>query len=367
MAKRQVSPKALKALIKHNAIKQIKKLNLDQKEYQNLLELIEKHINTATYEELKKKGIVHEIIGGMKRERDEYPDKPIKRGLLHRMYNSVFGSPSTDNINTVHVRKEELKQKLDDEKELVKKYKIAQIRTLDAKRNESLVLSQLQSKKIEIMTEYQRMKSFLQINNDLIKDIPKEQEKLYTKYKSMDKEPERQYYDSWKKERDLIFDEMQINDRLYFDLTGTHLAYHNELSSNLSESSSSNDQHSLQTYHAETTQQPLLTREQPVQTREPLLAITEPPPPPPPIQPPKPKPKALAKRPAQHPALQPTEELTEPVQLYLPLPNLLPPSKQKSKKQSHKQSKQPDELKEEKPAEKSLIDLATELNKYFHK
>ena len=39
-------------------------------------------------------------------------------------------------------------------------YKIAQMRTLDAQRNEALVLSQLQSKRVEIMTEYHRMKGF---------------------------------------------------------------------------------------------------------------------------------------------------------------------------------------------------------------
>ena len=82
MSKRQVSLKGLLAITKHNVIKELNKLNLTKKEYHELLELIEKHINDATHEDLKKKGIVKEIIGGMKRPRnDQHGDQPIKRGL----------------------------------------------------------------------------------------------------------------------------------------------------------------------------------------------------------------------------------------------------------------------------------------------
>ena len=86
----------------------------------------------------------------------------------------------------------------------------------------------------------------------------------------MDKEPERHKYDAWKKERDLIIDEMNINDRLYFELTGNHLPHHNELNS--SESSSSYDVSLLlpesQRSESSSSQQPI--------TESPL-PITEPP------------------------------------------------------------------------------------------
>ena len=174
-------------------------------------------------------------------------------------------------------------------------YKIAQMRRLDAQRNEALVLSQLQSKRVEIMTEYHRMKGFLQINDNLIQDIPKEQETLYIKYRSLDKEPERQEYDACKKERDLILDEKNINDRLYFELTGNHLPHHNELNS--SESSSSYDVSLLlpesQRSESSSSQQPITEsplpiteppirlpgvphRESPLQIREPAILLDEP-------------------------------------------------------------------------------------------
>ena len=55
---RQVTSKGLKAIIRHNVVKELKRLNLSETEYNEILQLAEESINKATHDDLKKKGIV---------------------------------------------------------------------------------------------------------------------------------------------------------------------------------------------------------------------------------------------------------------------------------------------------------------------
>ena len=162
----------------------------------------------------------------------------LNKEYLKKLKDRLLGRPKTDNAHTVEARKIDLTEKIKEVKDLIKMYQIAKMRTEDAKRQEALILSQLQSKEMELTTEYQRTKGFLQLNDNLIEHIPLEQEELYVEYKKFDKKPAQGDYDKWKENKDLIYDQMHINDKLYFDLTGKFLTHH-ELFTNTSSSSSS--------------------------------------------------------------------------------------------------------------------------------
>ena len=164
--KRQVSLKGLRAITKHNVIKELNKLNLTKKEYQELLELIEKHINDATHEDLKKKGIVKEIIGGMKRN-DQHGDQPIKRGLFSKIIGSFKGESTNDEIYTMEKRIQDLKRVFSTEEELEKEYKIAVDRTREAKINEQSIASSIANIRNQKLVELEKRQITLNTERDL--------------------------------------------------------------------------------------------------------------------------------------------------------------------------------------------------------
>ena len=243
---RTTNIKGMQAIIRSNVLKKLKRITETEK--QN----VTKFINSLSLEELKQKGLTKQIetqfkdgkprktlIGGMKRQRDQYPDKPIEQGRITKFFHGLMGKQKSNETHTINIRRDELNEKFQEERDLMQQYEIAKIRTRDAIQQEQLMLSKLKSKRLEISTEYQRAKSFLELNKHLIKNIPDEQEQLYEKYKSMDK-PDKDYK-NWEKNRNIIFDKMRVNDTLYYELTGKILNHHELFTSASSSSSSSSD------------------------------------------------------------------------------------------------------------------------------
>ena len=74
---RTTNTNGLRAIIRHNVIKALDKLELSTKKYTEILHLAEEYINNASIDDLKRKGIVKMLTaldvqtGGMKRDRDE--------------------------------------------------------------------------------------------------------------------------------------------------------------------------------------------------------------------------------------------------------------------------------------------------------
>ena len=233
---RTTNIKGLRALINHNVLKHLKRLSATEK--QNVTNFI----NSLTLEELKQKGLTKQIVtqfkdgkprkvlsGGM--NRDEHLDRPITRGYVRTFIDKLKGISSDERKYTVHKRKQELNDRIEEEKDLEKKLKIAKIRTADARRQESLIQSKLNSKKMELDIEYEQTRDFISINEHLIKDIPPEQKSLFKEYNSIVTQVPEENYDDWKQVIDTIVQKMLINDRLYFELTHNYLVHHDDLTS----------------------------------------------------------------------------------------------------------------------------------------
>ena len=125
---RTTNIKGLRALINHNVLKHLKRLSATEK--QNVTNFI----NSLTLEELKQKGLTKQIVtqfkdgkprkvlsGGM--NRDEHLDRPITRGYVRTFIDKLKGISSDERKYTVHKRKQELNDRIEEEKDLEKKLK----------------------------------------------------------------------------------------------------------------------------------------------------------------------------------------------------------------------------------------------------
>ena len=231
--KRQVSLKGLRAITKHNVIKELNKLNLTKKEYHELLELIEKHINDATHEDLKKKGIVKEIIGGMKRPRnDQHGDQPIKRGLFSKIIGSFKGESTNDEIYTMEKRIQDLKKVFSTEEELEKEYKIAVDRTREAKINEQSIASSIANIRNQKLVELEKTSNYFKHRKGFIEEIKQ-------KYADIVRDIKHNLEEESQETDEIPFQEIKVYDAIYYTITKQHLPQFEEIMSRFDSSISS--------------------------------------------------------------------------------------------------------------------------------
>ena len=222
---RQVTPNALKAIIKHNAVKELKKMNLTKKKYDQMLKKVEKIINDADHEQLKKKGIVKEIVGGMKRGRDDDEiDEPPRRSLLQKLSGLIQGKFIDDDINSAHEIIAEFKRLSEEKHDRKEAYENAKRQTERAKRIEEIKQKEYDlicAQKDSFMNRYQ---SSFKKNEKLSKLVEQEHEDNLQALNNFDRmiekgDKSKPVHDNRAKLMRII----QTADDFYFKSTGKHL------------------------------------------------------------------------------------------------------------------------------------------------
>ena len=152
---RETNILCMKAIIKHNIFKQLKRLTkYDKQDINNF-------IDSLSLDELKQKGLTKQIVlqfkngkprnvlsGEGKRKRDDddnqAPDQKISRGPVTKVLGYFVGNPIDDDEYTIKVKRDKMKEILKEEQEAKREYELAQSRTKKAIHDEEMALMELQ-------------------------------------------------------------------------------------------------------------------------------------------------------------------------------------------------------------------------------
>ena len=240
MVQRQVSLKGLKALTKHNIIKELERMKLSKEEYDEVFRLAEEIINNASHPDLKKKGIVKEIIGGMKRKRDNTPlDQPLKRGFMRKVAGFFVGESPNDEEYTLEMKRKILADALKDENEAEKEYETARNRTVQSMQEEEIARLNLISIQRERALQFKGTKEFLSARPELIKQLEEDQEREIDGALDLESRIIDGSAAGYEKNLQRKLADIAEYDRIYHLVTGRHLPNFQEIMARQSSSSSS--------------------------------------------------------------------------------------------------------------------------------
>lgn len=293
---RTTNVKAMRAIVIHNVIKQMKRLTKENKEE------IKDFVNSLSLEELKQKGLTKQIIsqfknrkprktltGGMKRGNEYESSQPKKRSFIGKLTGLFKGEHFNDDKYTIENSKKELSKINEEEKQAEEKYKYAQRQTEQALRNEEIARREYTLRRAEKMEIIERHRNYFVTNSKLAETMENEHAK---NLELLD------YYDKMiadnlnvtlnNRARQTLVSKMLDNDGLYFNSTHRHLPQAERFIQDPEQP------HQPPQQPHQPPQQPQPPPQQPPQP-PPNLFLQLPPPPLPPPPPPPPSPPRLSK------------------------------------------------------------------------
>ena len=320
--------KGMRAIILYNVFKQSKRLTNDNKN------AINDYVMSLSLNELKEKGLTKKIVNKFKNEK---PRKTLtrktftggmnngidlnaqtynvrRRHRIDRVVGWFHGKHYSDEINTVAEQEEAIKTLIDNEREAIKRYENAVVRTRQAQQQEKIAHDAIEIAQKEKMRYIDGVPSLIkEIHEEekLKKFLIDQNEKFKFEYQMKISRNQNKSYDDKKILIDLR-DQLQINDIFYYVLTNDHLQYKHLFPEEDNQASSSSDQ---------------INPDQPPAIMPPpsVIHLPAPPiiPPPPPQQQPQQQPDQEQQQ-QQQPQQQQQHDQQPNVQLPPIIPQLLP-------------------------------------------
>ena len=244
---RSTNLNGMRSIILHNIFKQSKRLTKQNKDE------ITKYIHSLSIDELKKKGLTKQIVtqyknekprktltGGMKRPNDnddEDDERPKKRSFLSKAFGFLRGKSYDENEYTLDKQKQKLEQFIEDEKILKKNYEEAQRKTHQAQRTEEIAKGKYELMTMQKESLMERNTNLLRNNQNLINKLEQDYNKVLEYFNYFQRRVINGYKDE-ERQREKMFNKMNVIDMLYFRIRNQHLP-HFEESSVLQQSSPS--------------------------------------------------------------------------------------------------------------------------------
>ena len=243
----------MRSIILYNIFRQSKRLTKDNKDE------ITKYIHSLSLNELKKEGLTKQIvtqykngkprkilIGGMNNGIDLNAQtyNVRRRHRIDRVVGWFHGKHYSDEINTVAEQEEAIKTLIDNEREAIKRYENAVVRTRQAQQQEKIAHDAIEIAQKEKMRYIDGVPSLIkEIHEEekLKKFLIDQNEKFKFEYQMKISRNQNKSYDDKKILIDLR-DQLQINDIFYYVLTNDHLQYKHLFPEEDNQASSSSDQ-----------------------------------------------------------------------------------------------------------------------------
>ena len=243
----------MRSIILYNIFRQSKRLTQENKK--SIIDFV----NTLSIDGLKKKGLTKQIVTQFKNGK---PRKILigvmnngidlnaqtynvrRRHRIDRVVGWFHGKHYSDEINTVAEQEEAIKTLIDNEREAIKRYENAVVRTRQAQQQEKIAHDAIEIAQKEKMRYIDGVPSLIkEIHEEekLKKFLIDQNEKFKFEYQMKISRNQNKSYDDKKILIDLR-DQLQINDIFYYVLTNDHLQYKHLFPEEDNQASSSSDQ-----------------------------------------------------------------------------------------------------------------------------